>query len=101
MSAAEPWHAARRDLKLSNLLLTHDGTLKLCGKALSYKACTSSVLLLAALLVRWQVCSRTYSGQAEPSRYQADFGLARSFRAFEEAYTPRVVTLWYRCVRAG
>lgn len=29
--------------------------------------------------------------------FTADFGLARSFRAFEEAYTPRVVTLWYRC----
>ncbi|KAK9830148.1 hypothetical protein WJX72_009988 [[Myrmecia] bisecta] len=25
-----------------------------------------------------------------------DFGLARYFRAHEEAYTPRVVTLWYR-----
>ena len=28
---AEVSHADRRDLKLSNLLLTHDGTLKLCG----------------------------------------------------------------------
>ena len=26
-----------------------------------------------------------------------DFGLARYFHAFEEPYTPRVVTLWYRC----
>jgi hypothetical protein len=26
-----------------------------------------------------------------------DFGLARSFHAYEEPYTPRVVTLWYRC----
>ena len=25
-----------------------------------------------------------------------DFGLARYFHAFDEAYTPRVVTLWYR-----
>ncbi len=31
---------------------------------------------------------------------RADFGLARSFRAFEEAYTPRVVTLWYRCEKS-
>ena len=26
-----------------------------------------------------------------------DFGLARYFHAFDEAYTPKVVTLWYRC----
>lgn len=25
-----------------------------------------------------------------------DFGLARYFHAFDEAYTPKVVTLWYR-----
>lgn len=26
-----------------------------------------------------------------------DFGLARYFHPFDDAYTPRVVTLWYRC----
>ena len=30
-----------------------------------------------------------------------DFGLARSFHAYEEPYTPRVVTLWYRCASSG
>lgn len=25
-----------------------------------------------------------------------DFGLARYYRAYEESYTPKVVTLWYR-----
>ncbi len=27
-----------------------------------------------------------------------DFGLARFFRPYVDEYTPRVVTLWYRCV---
>ena len=28
-----------------------------------------------------------------------DFGLARYFHARDEAYTPKVVTLWYRCMQ--
>lgn len=37
-------------------------------------------------------CSFTNDGQLK----LCDFGLARSFKPWEEPYTPGVVTLWYR-----
>lgn len=71
-----------RDLKTSNLLLSHAGILKV-GPFLSYLIPGKTVhsLVLQATLTLLQV---------------GDFGLAREYGSPLKAYTPVVVTLWYR-----
>jgi serine/threonine protein kinase len=65
-----------RDLKMSNVLYTDKGEIKLAGDSPILFLC----LLLPLKLARG-----------------ADFGLARPFGDASAKLTPRVVTLWYRC----
>lgn len=64
-----------RDLKMSNLLLTKTGVLKIAG---------ISTYFLIFFCERFKCI------------YGIDFGLARRFQKPLQPMTPRVVTLWYR-----
>lgn len=70
-----------RDLKTSNLLLSHAGILKVGPAVLAQEG-------------RGQVSTASHSC---PLFLQVgDFGLAREYGSPLKAYTPVVVTLWYR-----
>lgn len=99
-----------RDLKTSNLLLSHSGILKVrirgkkkwgnqdkfCAAELQSYSCAQSwaqfcAMAIVALMVNeqcWKCC--LFSFQV------GDFGLAREYGSPLKPYTPVVVTLWYR-----
>jgi cyclin-dependent kinase 10 len=65
-------YVIHRDLKLSNILLTSNGILKI------------------------GINSNLFSVLFTHNNLTADFGLARKFHIPARPLTPRVVTLWYR-----
>ncbi|RUS23963.1 kinase-like domain-containing protein [Jimgerdemannia flammicorona] len=73
-----------RDLKLSNLLLTSQGILKIvsCGSNVAGSSST--------------ITDADFNPHSTLSPRQADFGLARNFGLPSKPMTPKVVTLWYR-----
>ena len=70
-----------RDLKASNLLVSHQAILKVCTD--SYNNIIIIIPSLRFLCLVWLL-------------QVADFGLAREYGSPLRKYTPIVVTLWYR-----
>lgn len=75
-----------RDLKTSNLLLSHAGILKVSPAGLT---CES---WLGLTCESWP----SHTSQLALFLQVGDFGLAREYGSPLKAYTPVVVTLWYR-----
>lgn len=75
-----------RDLKLSNLLFTH------AGAAPRLLLPRSARPALAPPITREHRTPHPTAGELK----LCDYGLARYFQPWDEAYTPGVVTLWYR-----
>lgn len=79
-----------RDLKTSNLLLSHKGILKIGNLKLSHRipifnTSSQECFLYFCLLKRLNIWF-----------ISGDFGLAREYGSPLKPYTPIVVTLWYR-----